>query len=129
MHELVLQRWKPVAFDAAFATPKTDNSRHRISQNAVDSLAQIGGGGGALSATFLSFLEEFSYDRLGLSCRLSNGVCQMGGVVPAEQGYYIVKGGGFPPRIDVLGFNDRVAWDVLVERLKNIARSQSPIME
>ena len=129
IHGLVLQDWKPVAFDAAFATPEKDKSRHRISQNAVDSLARVGGGGGALSATFLSFLEEFSYDRLGLSCRLRNGVCAMGGVEAAERGYYIVKGGGFPPRIDVLGFNDRVAWKVLVERLQNIANSQAPIIQ
>ena len=129
VHELVLQNWEPVAFDASFATPEKDNSRHRISQNAVDSLAQVGGGSGALSATFLSFLEDFPYDRLGLSCRLRNGVCEMGGVEAAERGYYIVKGAWFPPRIDVLGFNDRVVWSELVERLQNIANSQAPIIE
>ena len=129
IHDLVLQDWRPIAFDAQFATPEDDDSRHRISQNAVDSLARVGGGSGALSATFLSFLEEFPYHRLGLSCRLRNGVCAMGGVESAERGYYIVKGDWFPPRIDVLGFNDRVEWSVLIERLRNIANSQAPIIE
>ena len=82
-----------MSFDAAFATPDDDTSRHRISQNAVDNLARIGGGSGALSSTFLRFLDEFSYHRLGLSCRLRNGVCEMGGVESSERGYYIVKGG------------------------------------
>lgn len=126
VHRLVLQDWEPVSFDAKFATPDNDSSRHRISQNAVDNLARIGGGSGALSSTFLRFLDEFSYDRLGLSCRLKNGVCEMGGVESSERGYYIVKGGGFPPRIDVLGFNNRVAWKGLVDRLKNI---EAPIIE
>ena len=126
VHNLVLQDWEPVSFDAAFATPDDDTSRHRISQNAVDNLARIGGGSGALSSTFLRFLDEFSYHRLGLSCRLRNGVCEMGGVESSERGYYIVKGGGFPPRIDVLGFNNRVAWKGLVDRLKNI---EAPIIE
>jgi len=129
VHGLVLENWSPVAFDAEFRTPTDDDSRHRISQNAVDSLASLGGGAGALSSTFLGFFDTFSYDRLGVSCRLENGICTMGGVAPAEQGYYIVKGGGLPPRIDVRGFNDRVAWKTLLERLVNITRSAGPIIQ
>ena len=129
VHDLVLESWRAVSFDAGFATPPDDDSRHRISQNAVDNLAALGGGAGALSSTFLGFLQTFSYDRLGVSCRLRHGVCEMGGVEPAERGYYIVKGGGLPPRIDVLGFNERVAWDTLIERLRNITRTGGPIIE
>ena len=129
VHGLVLENWSPVAFDAEFRTPTDDDSRHRISQNAVDSLASLGGGRAALSSTFLGFFDTFSYDRLGVSCRLENGICTMGGVAPAEQGYYIVKGGGVPPRIDVRGFNDQVAWKTLLERLVNITHSASPIIQ
>ncbi|HSS65504.1 MAG TPA: hypothetical protein VLS27_13800, partial [Gammaproteobacteria bacterium] len=103
--DLVLENWRPAAFDARFATPGDDKSRHRISQRAVENLARIGGAGQVLSSTLLGFLESFSYDRLGISCRLKNGVCEMGGIEDARRGYYIVKGGGLPPRIDVYGFN------------------------
>lgn len=115
---LVLENWKPAEFNAEFATPEGDTSRHRISQRAVENLASLGGAGRVLSSTLLRFLETFSYDRLGISCRLRNGVCEMGGIESAERGYYIVKGGGVPPRINVLGFNDRVDWNKLVQRLK-----------
>lgn len=115
---LVLENWQPAGFDAKFATPEGDTSRHRISQRAVENLASLGGAGRVLSSTVLRFFESFSYDRLGISCRLRNGICEMGGIESAERGYYIVKGGGLPPRIDVLGFNDRVDWNKLVERLK-----------
>lgn len=128
VHDLVLQDWQPLSFDAQFQTPPDDDSPHRISQHAVESLAQLGGGSEVLSATVLRFFKEFSYDRLGIRCRLRNGVCDMGGISPGQQGYYIVKGGGLPPRIDVFGFNDRVAWRTLLERLKNIAASQGPII-
>jgi hypothetical protein len=115
---LVLENWQPAEFDAKFATPEGDTSRHRISQRAVENLASLGGAGRVLSSTVLRFFESFSYDRLGISCRLRNGICEMGGIESAERGYYIVKGGGLPPRIDVLGFNDRVDWNKLVARLK-----------
>ncbi len=127
--DLVLENWRPAAFDARFATPKNDRSRHRISQRAVENLARIGGAGQVLSSTLLSFLDSFSYDRLGISCRLKNGVCEMGGVEKAERGYYIVKGGGLPPRIDVFGFNTRVDWSTLVARLKAITRANEAVIQ
>ncbi len=126
--DLVLENWRPAAFDARFATPKNDKSRHRISQRAVENLARIGGAGQVLSSTLLNFLKSFSYDRLGISCRLRNGVCEMGGVEDAERGFYIVKGGGFPPRIDVYGFNTQVDWSTLVERLKAITRAKEAVI-
>jgi hypothetical protein len=126
--DLVLENWRPAAFDARFATPEDDKSRHRISQRAVENLARIGGSGQILSSTLLKIFESFSYRRLGISCRLRNGVCEMGGVEGAERGYYIVKGGGLPPRIDVYGFNTRVDWSTLVERLKAITRTNEAVI-
>ena len=89
----------PEAFDAFLFTPPDDRSQQRISQRAVTNLSSIGGGSGggvaaALQGGFLRFFDDFGYDRLGLSCRLANDVCLMGGVMPAPGGYYIVKGSG-----------------------------------
>jgi hypothetical protein len=118
----------PEAFDASFFTPPGDRSRHRISQRAVTNLSSIGGGSSgsvaaALQGGFLRFFDEFRYDRLGLSCRLANDVCVMGGVLPAPGGYYIVKGAGLP-RINVIGSQNRVAWTTLVRQLGSIMESE-----
>lgn len=128
--ELYLENWRPVSFDASFATPESDASRHRISQRAVDNISNLGGSGisGALSRSFLRFFEEFGYDRLGISCRLQKGVCDMGGVGPAKQGYYLVKGGGIP-RIDIVGFNRRIDWELLVQKLEEITESGTPVIQ
>ena len=126
---LVLQNWQPVAFDAVLATPTGDTSRRRISQRAVDNLASLGGANAVLSSTFLRIFKQFSYERLGLSCRLRAGVCEMGGVQLAPRGYYIVKGGGPPPRVDVIGFNDRVDWVTLIDRLRAVASSPGPVVQ
>ncbi len=125
---LVLQDWQPIAFDGAVFTPPGDRSRRRISQKAVESLSKLGGASGVISSMFLSLLKEFSYRELGLSCTLQNGVCEMGGAGPAEQGFYIVRGGGFPPRIDVLGYNKKVDWNTLLERLKTVTSSEGPVI-
>lgn len=130
VNQLRMQSWQPVAFDARFETPADDNSRHRISQKAVDNLSSIGGGvGGALSRSFLGVFEEFPYDRIGLSCRLKNGVCAMGGVAPAANGYYIVKGRFLPPRIDVVGYANQVDWYTLIDRLKSVTLEQGPVIK
>lgn len=120
--------WRPVAFNAWFSTPPGDRSRHRISQRAVENISQIGGGGigGTLSRSFLRVFDEFSYDRLGIRCTLRNGVCDMDGVAPAQNGYYLVKGGGVP-RIDIIGYAHRVDWDTLVSRIANI--SNAPVVK
>ena len=120
--------WMPEAFDAFLYTPPDDGSKHRISQRAVTNLSSIGGGSGggvaaALQGGFLQFFDDFRYDRLGLSCRLANDVCVMGGVMPAPGGYYIVKGAGLP-RINVIGSQRRVAWTTLVRQLAAISESE-----
>ncbi|HXC60279.1 MAG TPA: hypothetical protein VN645_13275 [Steroidobacteraceae bacterium] len=100
----------PVAFDLSLRTPPKDRSRHRISQRAVENLSMIGGGtGGALQTGLLRFFEQFGYSRLGLGCRLRNDVCQLSGIEPAADGFYIMKGSGIP-KLDIVGHNQRVDW-------------------
>ncbi len=114
---LQLFAWSPVSFDARLATPKGDKSRHRISAKAVSSLSNVGGGGGgvvqALQSGVLRFFDDYSYDKLGITCRLRNDICEMSGVEPAGIGYYIVKGAGVP-RIDIVGNAGRVRWSQLL---------------
>ena len=123
VRDLYLENWQPVTFYAWLGTPDNDDSKHRISQKAVNSLTSIGGGGAAnmLSRTYLRFFENFGYNKVGIGCYLYEGVCQLMGVGAAEQGYFIVKGGGLP-RIDVIGYNSRVDWKVLMERLSRISK-------
>jgi len=130
VRELYMENWRPVSFFAWLGTPENDDSRHRISQKAVQNIANIGGGGAAdlLSKSFLRFFATFGYDKLGLGCYLHDGVCQLMGVEARGSGYAIITGGGLP-RIDVIGYNPRVDWNVLMERLKRISTSDEVIVE
>ncbi len=131
MHGVRLDNWQPVKFDARFATPENDKSRRRISQRAIDNLTSIGGGGGAnlISRGILGMFEDFPYSKIGLSCRLEDDICYMDGVEKSEDGYYIVKRGVLPPWLNIKGFNNKVNWPDLLERLKNISKADSPVIE
>jgi len=130
INNLYMENWQPITFYAWLGTPEHDNSRHRISQKAVENIASIGGGGAAdvISKGFLRFFDTFSYDRLGFGCYLHQGVCQLMGVEAAEQGYYIIKGGGLP-RIDIVGYNPQVDWNVLMERLSRISSTEEVVIK
>lgn len=119
---LELSNWRPVKFDAQVSSSPGDYPR-KISQRAVQNISALGGAGAAaaIQRSFLGFFEQFGYERIGLSCALRNGVCLMGGVEPAPQGYVIVKGGGVPA-INVIGYNRQVGWEELLERLRRIAQ-------
>ncbi len=128
LSQLELSAWQPIAFNAYIRTPENDKSSHKISQRAIDNLSSLGGTSGLLSRSFLSFFETFRYNKIGISCKLKNNICRMSGVEEKGDGYYIVKGGGIP-RIDVMGFQKQVNWQVLTSRLKAIQHANEAVIQ
>lgn len=129
VRDLELFGWKPVRFDAKVASSPGTYPR-KISQRAVQNITALGGGGGAaaIQRSFLRFFDQFGYSRIGLSCHLSRGVCDMGGVAEAPTGYVIVQGGGIPA-LTVIGYNRRVDWDELLNRLQRATQGGKPIVQ
>lgn len=130
INDLYMENWQPISFYAWLGTPEQDDSRHRISQKAVDNIANIGGNGATdlISKSIMGIFDAFSYDKLGMGCYLHRGVCQLMGVSAAPNGYYLIKGGGIP-RIDVIGFNPSVDWHILVERLSRLCLKNNMVIE
>lgn len=126
---LKLENWQPVAFDARLSTLDDGNTRHRISQQALNNLSQIGGGlTGALSRGLLRYFDEYSYGELGLSCRLANGFCELGGVREYEGGHYLLtRGGLLPPWVEVKLNGSIIAWDALLQGFEQIAEGEVKI--
>lgn len=130
VHGLVLQNWQPVAFDARFHSSPGDY-RKKISQRAVENISALGGAGAvaAIQRSVLRFFNAFNYDKIGLSCRLANDICTMGGLPEerpksTDEGYLIVKGSGIPA-ISVKGFNATVGWDDLLSRIQRITNENT----
>jgi hypothetical protein len=130
LRDLELVDWRPARFDGYLGTPNGDPSRHRISQRAVNEIAALGGSPAplaALSRGVLRLFNQFSYRRLGIGCKLRDGICQMEGVAPAGEGYYLVQGSGLP-QINVMGFERRVDWEDLVARVVAASKSEGPVI-
>lgn len=131
--QLVLQNGQPVKFDANFVSSPGDY-RQKISQKAVENISALGGAGAvaAIQRSVLRFFKAFNYAKIGLSCRLSNNVCAMGGIPTkdkpsTDRGYIIVKGRGVPA-ITVKGYNHQVSWDVLLGRIKRIMNENNQVI-
>jgi hypothetical protein len=123
--------WQPVAFDASLRTQRKTGVRQRISQRAVQDLSSVGDASfvGSLQSRLIGLFDDFGYARIGISCRLADDVCNMDGLGSAGRGFIIVQGAGLP-RLTVVGFNHRVDWPTLVERLGAIGKGDvKPIVE
>lgn len=128
VNDMILENWKPVRLDAAI---KTSNGKHlkKISQRAVENITALGGEGtaAALQRTFLRFFKEFNYEKIGLSCKLRQDVCEMGGVESTATGYIIVKGSGIPS-VNVNGFTQRISLSDLLGRIKRITDGNTKML-
>lgn len=125
VQDLRLLSWKPISFRARLATPRDDDSRHRISQRAIDNISSIGGGPtGVLSRGAMRFFKDFAYERIGWSCVLAKGVCAMDGIEPAKNGGYVLVKGRLVPRIDVVGYSRAVDWNTFIGQLKEARNSE-----
>ena len=130
---LELARWRPVKFDARVAS-SPGSYRRRVSQRAVQNIGALGGSGAvaALQRGVLGLFDTFGYREIGISCVLRRGVCMMDGLGEAGgpgNGFYIMRGGGIPA-LNVIGYNRRVDWHELIERLQRvIASNTAPIIQ
>lgn len=120
---LRLVDWTPVAFDAYLHA----DGGGQISQRALDNLTALGGGSpaGGLQGAMLRWFKHFGYRRIGLRCRLADGVCRMGGLESDGDGYTILEGRGLP-HLRVIGHQERVDWPTLVRRLQAAAAGGAP---
>jgi len=126
VRDLRLLDWQPVSFNAWLQTSAKPKVPLRISQRAVDTLSSVGGGiGSGLQASMLRLFESFRYQRLGLSCQLSYGICAMDGIEDAADGhgFLLVKGGGLP-HLDVVAYNRLVDWERLLTQLRAAIESE-----
>jgi len=125
VRDMELENWKPVRMDARIQTMDGKHLK-KISQRAVENITALGGEGtaAALQRTFLRFFKEFNYEKIGMSCRLREDICEMGGVESTPTGFIIVKGKGIPA-VTVNGYTKYVSLGDLLGRMKRITDSNT----
>ncbi len=129
---LRLLEWQPVAFDAWLETDPAHPDRRRISQRAVQDISSVGDASlvSSLQGQLIGLFDDFRYSRIAIGCELRDEVCAMRGLRPAaNDGFVIVAGSGLP-RLTVVGYNRRVDWPTLVERLAALGKGDvKPVVE
>ncbi|WP_018861727.1 hypothetical protein [Thioalkalivibrio sp. ALJ3] len=129
VRDLVMVDWSPVHMDLELMTPERDRGRRRISQRAVEDITELGGGfQAAASSIFLRVFENFSYRRLGFRCELRGEVCTASGVADRPDGGFVLVQGGGIPQIQVIGYNRRIDWPELIDRLATIQAGDGPVV-
>ncbi|UNK50388.1 hypothetical protein MNR01_05035 [Lysobacter sp. S4-A87] len=120
--DLRLVDWQPVAFSSYLQTDadaaRAAGVRQRVSQRAVQDLSSVSDASfvSGLQTQLIGLFDDFGYREIGIACRLVDEVCEMEGLGLAGPGFIIVEGSGLP-RLSVVGFNRRVDWPTLLERL------------
>ena len=90
--------WSTTAFDAELHTERTRGARQRISQRAVQNISSVGDASfvTSLQGQLIGLFDDFGYRAIGISCRLRNEVCRMGGLRSGPSTFTIVDGSGLP---------------------------------
>lgn len=122
---LELQGWRPVRFDARIASSPGDY-RRAISRGALQDISALGGSAGAAAvrASPAGFFNSFDYRRIGFGCSLRDEVCHLQGLEPVGEGYLLIEGAGMP-KVQVIGYNRRVDWNLLLSRLRAVIAGKS----
>ena len=122
---LELIGWQPVRFDARVRSSPGDY-RRAISRGALQDISALGGAAGAAAVSLspARFFNTFDYERIGFECSLRGQVCAFTGLAPAGEGQIIVAGSGLP-RVEVIGYNRRIDWNLLVSRLRAVIAGKS----
>jgi len=128
---LRLVDWTVTGFDADLHTDAKRGVPQRISQRAVQNISSVGDASfvGSLQGRLIGLFDDFGYARIGIGCTLVNEVCAMRGLRSAGNTFTIVDGAGIP-RLTVVGYNRRVDWPTLVERLAAAGKGDvKPVVE
>ncbi len=126
---LVMSGSQPEAFDLLVKTDEKASHSKKISIKAIENLSILGGGGGSVS--FLGQLfKEFSYSKIGISCRLKNDVFELHGLYRKGDREYLVKRGFFGG-VNVINMNPKgkISFRDMLDRLKRIGKSSQSKVE
>ncbi len=125
----VFSRGQPESFDLVLETVKTKGVPQKISVEAVDNIARIGGGTSpfvGMAGTFVSFFRELPYEKIGIRARLENDVFKINGTIRGDGKEYLMKRGGLAG-VDVINQNpdNRIGFKDMLKRLRRVTSASA----
>lgn len=126
---------QPQAFDLLMETVKQRGTPQRISVQAVDNIARIGGGASpfsGLAGAFVSLFRELPYEKIGIRAVLENDLFRINGTIRENDKEYLIKKGGFSGVDVIIGSpgSNTISFKDMVRRIKRVTDSQEgPVIE
>jgi hypothetical protein len=126
--DLEIAYGQPQRFNLLLETVKKKGVSQKMSQKAVDSIAQIGGGQSpfiGVAGMMTSFFKEFPYEKIGIRASLENDLFRINGTIREGGTEYYVKGSGVP-RVNIINVNpdNQIRFKDMVKRIRRIASSK-----
>jgi len=123
VHNLRLFDGIPSAFEASFETAVSGN--RNISVKAIRNLNTLSQGGlsASLSQGIYRFIDFYHYRKIGITCSLHNDAFYLRGTAKPGSDQYLIDGGLFPPKIDVIISSPAISFKEMMRRLKRIERT------
>jgi hypothetical protein len=129
VRDLEIAYGQPQRFKLFLETVKKEGIRQKMSQKAVDSIAQIGGGQSpfmGVAGIMTSFFKEFPYEKIGIRASLENDLFRINGTIREGGTEYYVKGSGVP-RVNIINVNpdNQIRFKDMVKRIRRVATSKT----
>jgi hypothetical protein len=129
VHQLEIAHAQPQKFDLLLETVKTKGVDQKISIQAVDNIARIGGGGSpfmGLTGAFITLFEKLPYSKIGIRASLVNDTFRINGSDWEGGPDNLVKSGGIP-RVNVVNHDSGkpIPFKKMVNRIKGVLASKS----
>jgi hypothetical protein len=115
---------QPQRFNLLLETHEKKGVSQKVSLEAVDNIARIGGTQSpfmGLTGRLASFFDEFSYKKIGLRASLNNDVFRINGTIEEKGTEYIMKRGGFSG-VSIVNHDpdNQVSFKDMMKRIKRI---------
>ncbi len=122
--DLVVVNGQAQSFNAQLATVRKKGINQRISVDALKKISILGTGTSTsiLDKGIYRFLKKYRYQKIGFNASLNNDNLVLLGLDSRDNVGYLVKGGLFPPKVDVINYTQNVSFKEMVKRLKRIGQ-------
>jgi hypothetical protein len=126
IQDLVIVNGQAQRFRARLGTVEKKGVKQRISVEALKKISILGTGASTslLDKGIYRFFKEYRYEKIGFNATLSNDTLLLLGLDSTGNMGYLVKGGLFPPKVDVINYNQNISFKEMVKRLQRIGQVQ-----
>jgi len=123
---------QPQHFDLLLETEKRKDIKQKISIQAIDTIARVGGGQSpfvGFSAIFTSFFKTFNYEKIGIRSTLNNDLIRINGTIVEDKKEYIMKGSALAG-VNIINQNpnNRIRFIDMIKRVKRITEGEKPVI-